>query len=75
MEILIEYFHVLSVQVRSKSGDSESELRMIVHQSQAGCIIGRQGFKVKELREVRVIWLFSGIMKTGKKKLTVVSCK
>ncbi|XP_013076521.1 heterogeneous nuclear ribonucleoprotein K-like isoform X3 [Biomphalaria glabrata] len=36
---------------RNKRSDSESELRMIVHQSQAGCIIGRQGFKVKELRE------------------------
>lgn len=36
---------------RNKRNDSESELRIIVHQSQAGCIIGRQGFKVKELRE------------------------
>ncbi|XP_078571594.1 heterogeneous nuclear ribonucleoprotein K-like isoform X1 [Branchiostoma floridae x Branchiostoma japonicum] len=27
------------------------ELRMLVHQSQAGCIIGRAGFKIKELRE------------------------
>uniref|UniRef100_A0A0B7AXN5 K Homology domain-containing protein n=1 Tax=Arion vulgaris TaxID=1028688 RepID=A0A0B7AXN5_9EUPU len=36
---------------RNKRSESESELRIIVHQSQAGCIIGRQGFKVKELRE------------------------
>lgn len=28
---------------------------MIVHQSQAGCIIGRQGFKIKELREVSFV--------------------
>lgn len=27
---------------------------MLVHQSQAGCIIGRAGFKIKELREVRL---------------------
>ena len=26
---------------------------MLVHQSQAGCIIGRAGFKIKQLREVR----------------------
>ncbi|BFZ01643.1 hypothetical protein BsWGS_04683 [Bradybaena similaris] len=36
---------------RNRRNDTESELRIIVHQSQAGCIIGRQGFKVKELRE------------------------
>lgn len=29
----------------------DSELRMLIHQSQAGCIIGRAGFKIKELRE------------------------
>ncbi|CAH1255584.1 HNRNPK [Branchiostoma lanceolatum] len=29
----------------------DCELRMLVHQSQAGCIIGRAGFKIKELRE------------------------
>lgn len=29
----------------------DCELRVLVHQSQAGCIIGRAGFKVKELRE------------------------
>jgi len=36
---------------RNKRSDSDSEIRMIVHQSQAGCIIGRSGFKVKELRD------------------------
>ncbi|KAK2141731.1 hypothetical protein LSH36_1051g00016 [Paralvinella palmiformis] len=34
-----------------KDMDFESELRMLIHQSQAGCIIGRAGFKIKELRE------------------------
>ncbi|KAF4523283.1 hypothetical protein B566_EDAN009406 [Ephemera danica] len=29
----------------------EVDLRMLVHQSQAGCIIGKSGFKIKELRE------------------------
>ena len=32
--------------------DFDCDLRMLVHQSQAGCIIGRAGFKIKELREV-----------------------
>ena len=34
-----------------KDDDFDCELRMLVHQSQAGCIIGRAGFKIKELRE------------------------
>lgn len=29
------------------------DLRVLVHQSQAGCIIGKGGGKVKELREVK----------------------
>ena len=31
--------------------DFDCELRLLIHQSQAGCIIGRAGFKIKELRE------------------------
>ena len=38
-----------------KDDDFDCELRMLVHQSQAGCIIGRAGFKIKELREVDII--------------------
>ena len=33
--------------------DYTTELRLLVHQSQAGCIIGRGGDKIKELRQVR----------------------
>lgn len=32
-----------------------TDLRMLVHQSQAGCIIGKGGLKVKELRDVSVM--------------------
>lgn len=32
--------------------DFDCELRILIHQSQAGCVIGRAGFKIKELREV-----------------------
>ena len=31
------------------------DVRLLVHQSQAGCIIGKGGGKVKELREVRCV--------------------
>ncbi|XP_011496895.1 PREDICTED: heterogeneous nuclear ribonucleoprotein K [Ceratosolen solmsi marchali] len=30
--------------------DNEIDLRMLVHQSQAGCVIGKGGLKIKELR-------------------------
>lgn len=38
-------------QAYKNSDDYNCEIRMLVHQSQAGCIIGRAGFKIKELRE------------------------
>ncbi|KAJ9599638.1 hypothetical protein L9F63_026513, partial [Diploptera punctata] len=36
---------------RSGRSSEDVDLRMLVHQSQAGCIIGKSGFKIKELRE------------------------
>ncbi|XP_018365433.1 PREDICTED: uncharacterized protein LOC108762770 [Trachymyrmex cornetzi] len=35
----------------SRHGSDEIDVRMLVHQSQAGCIIGKAGLKIKELRE------------------------
>ena len=37
---------------RRGGDDEESEIRFLIHQSQAGAIIGRGGNKVKEMREV-----------------------
>lgn len=37
-------------------GETDVDVRMLVHQSQAGCIIGKGGLKVKELREVSLIY-------------------
>ena len=34
-------------------GGGDTHLRVLVHQSQAGAIIGKAGYKIKELREVR----------------------
>ncbi|XP_058457524.1 heterogeneous nuclear ribonucleoprotein K-like isoform X2 [Malaya genurostris] len=34
-----------------KAGDNEYELRVLVHQSLAGCVIGRGGTKIKELKD------------------------
>lgn len=41
-----------------KNNDFDCEMRLLVHQSQAGCIIGRAGFKIKELREVWTVYEF-----------------
>lgn len=35
--------------------DFDCELRLLIHQSLAGSIIGVKGAKIKELREVRII--------------------
>ncbi|XP_060871962.1 heterogeneous nuclear ribonucleoprotein K homolog isoform X1 [Metopolophium dirhodum] len=35
----------------NQGGETDVDVRMLVHQSQAGCIIGKGGLKVKELRE------------------------
>ncbi|XP_034947774.1 heterogeneous nuclear ribonucleoprotein K isoform X2 [Chelonus insularis] len=35
----------------TKHGSDEIDIRMLVHQSQAGCVIGKGGLKIKELRE------------------------
>lgn len=35
-----------------QSCDNGVDLRMLVHQSQAGCVIGKGGNKIKKLREV-----------------------
>ena len=36
---------------KDKELNFDCELRLLVHQSQAGCVIGRAGYKIKELRE------------------------
>ncbi|XP_045460228.1 heterogeneous nuclear ribonucleoprotein K isoform X2 [Harmonia axyridis] len=33
------------------SGSKELDLRMLIHRSQAGCVIGKSGQKIKEIRE------------------------
>lgn len=38
-------------------GETDVDVRMLVHQSQAGCIIGKGGLKVKELREVNMYYI------------------
>jgi hypothetical protein len=42
----------------SGGGGEDVDLRLLVHQSQAGCIIGKSGFKIKELREVSVVMYY-----------------
>lgn len=38
-----------------KGGNNEDlDVRLLIHQSRAGCVIGKAGAKIKELREVSV---------------------
>jgi len=50
-EILLDVIPSLEDYQHHKNLDFDCDIRMLVHQSQAGCIIGRAGFKIKELRE------------------------
>lgn len=46
--------HCIISQYQHYNGvDFECELRLLIHQSLAGSIIGVKGAKIKELREVR----------------------
>lgn len=40
-----------------QAGENECELRILVHQSLAGCVIGRGGTKIKELKDVSAAFL------------------
>ena len=52
-----------------KNLDFDCDIRMLVHQSQAGCIIGRAGFKIKELREVSFFLLCVFMIKRNTKEM------
>ncbi|KAL3288774.1 hypothetical protein HHI36_003208, partial [Cryptolaemus montrouzieri] len=42
---------VPNLEEHSGSNSVELDLRMMIHQSQAGCVIGKGGYKIKEIRE------------------------
>lgn len=44
--------YLISFQNGARVNGDELDLRMMVHQSQAGCVIGKSGYKIKELRDV-----------------------
>ncbi|VDQ07502.1 unnamed protein product [Trichobilharzia regenti] len=46
----VELRFLISTKMQSNREDAV-DLRLLVHQSQAGCVIGRGGYKIKELRE------------------------
>ncbi|XP_064474579.1 heterogeneous nuclear ribonucleoprotein K-like isoform X2 [Ornithodoros turicata] len=51
-EILLSIIPKLDEHSGGASGQaSESEMRLLLHQSHAGCVIGRAGYRIKELRE------------------------
>nr|CAH8823661.1 unnamed protein product [Trichobilharzia regenti] len=47
---IVEIFRENLEKMQSNREDAV-DLRLLVHQSQAGCVIGRGGYKIKELRE------------------------
>ncbi|KAL3866734.1 hypothetical protein ACJMK2_044015 [Sinanodonta woodiana] len=51
LDCLLDIIPTLEDYKNMKDKDFDCEIRLLVHQSQAGCIIGRAGFKIKELRE------------------------
>lgn len=51
LDCLLDIIPKLEDYKNYKDDNFDCELRMLVHQSQAGCVIGRAGFKIKELRE------------------------
>lgn len=51
LECVLDIIPKLEDYKNYKNNDFDCEMRLLVHQSQAGCIIGRAGFKIKELRE------------------------
>lgn len=43
---------LIFVQNGARVNGNDLDLRMMIHQSQAGCVIGRAGQKIKEIRDV-----------------------
>lgn len=41
---------------------NELDLRMMIHQSQAGCVIGKAGYKIKEIREASSFFFLIAIV-------------
>lgn len=41
--------------------DSEIDLRLLIHQSLAGCVIGKGGGKIKEIRDVSTFYSCFGV--------------
>ncbi|KAL4630116.1 heterogeneous nuclear ribonucleoprotein K [Arapaima gigas] len=54
-EILLKIIPTLEEYQHYKGIDFDCELRLLIHQSLAGSIIGVKGAKIKELREVRIV--------------------
>ncbi|XP_076354592.1 heterogeneous nuclear ribonucleoprotein K isoform X1 [Tachypleus tridentatus] len=50
-DILLDIIPKLEDYTHHRTMNFECELRMLLHQSHAGCVIGRAGFRIKELRE------------------------
>lgn len=45
----------------NRGEDDDHEIRLLIHQSHAGRVIGKGGTRIKELREVRLTKLKSDV--------------
>lgn len=52
-------YHTKFYQQNKLGNNEELDVRLLIHQSRAGCVIGKAGAKIKELREVRIHIIFS----------------
>jgi heterogeneous nuclear ribonucleoprotein K len=52
METVVAVIPLLEDNQKQQNAEYTTELRLMIHQSQAGCVIGRGGDKIKELRQV-----------------------
>ncbi|KAL7306035.1 hypothetical protein TKK_0001500 [Trichogramma kaykai] len=58
LTILNELIPKLEESSPKNGNEADLDLRMLVHQSQAGCVIGKGGGKIKELREINMKSVF-----------------
>ncbi len=58
METLVAVIPLLEDNQRLQNPEYMTEIRLMIHQSQAGCVIGRGGDKIKELRQVYTMLIY-----------------
>lgn len=62
--IIYDIFLIFPFLLFNQQGSvDEFEIRMLIHQSLAGCVIGKAGSKIKELKDVSSQYLYKFVSK------------